>query len=171
MWKPPAGDGIKSTKVCTIQGFKRRFWQQSLDHRGTPEKPGLVATLVPQSHPDVEAEPGEATLGVAYEVDLTSEFLKDLDFRERNGYTRTLVNCEALGGGSDPFSAIVYYAQPGHDAAYVGPKTPEETAATIKTSAGPSGTNLEYFKNLLDFLRSQKQRDPYLELVAAHIPL
>lgn len=29
-----------------INGYTRRFWQKSCDHRGTPENPGLVCTLL-----------------------------------------------------------------------------------------------------------------------------
>lgn len=44
IFKPPP---IYSFRVTgTLRGFIRRFWQSSSDHRGTPDNPGRVATLV-----------------------------------------------------------------------------------------------------------------------------
>lgn len=40
-------DDIPHTEslVCFARGFKRRAWQGSIDHRGTPEKPGRVVSM------------------------------------------------------------------------------------------------------------------------------
>jgi cation transport regulator ChaC len=76
-----------------IKGWARLFAQRSTDHRGTPEGPGLVATLcevsVLESLPgfDAAAIPDE-TLGRAYVVpdDEAPRVLAELDFREKGGY-------------------------------------------------------------------------------------
>lgn len=90
-----------------LTGFIRRFWQSSSDHRGTPESPGRVATLVAHSdlvdHPhlkyDIYHELSEVpelitasdlrVEGVAYYIkaERAQEVRDYLDIREQDGYT------------------------------------------------------------------------------------
>lgn len=73
-------------KPALIHGWQRRFWQVSHDHRGTPESPGRVATLI-------EA-PGQHCIGMAYQV--TPDVFAHLDHREKNGYLRFFTELEWL---------------------------------------------------------------------------
>jgi cation transport protein ChaC len=60
-----------------IKHFSRRFWQGSPDHRGTPQSPGRVVTLIEQAD--------AICWGNAYRLNQASatQTLKHLDHREK----------------------------------------------------------------------------------------
>lgn len=165
-----------------IVGWKRLFAQKSMDHRGTPERPGLVVTLI--SDGDLEAleersadDPPSRTRGVAYRVpdEKADAVLADLDFREKGGYTRAVVDifrADGLngdGGGSPaaaaaaaaPKQALLYTATTSNPNFYLSP-TVEEAADTIASAVGPSGPNHEYLFHLAEYLKKVGHPDAYL---------
>lgn len=153
-------------KPASINGWKRRFWQGSHDHRGTPENPGRVATLI-------EAE-GEKCLGVAYQV--TSDVFEHLDHREKNGYLRYQVDIQLyLGKQINPGKQLnlnkqpnieqkkgLVYIAPTTNAAFLGAASEEAIAQHIYRSSGPSGPNREYVFLLADALREMKEDDSHV---------
>lgn len=105
IFKPPPLYSFRVTGY--LQGYIRRFWQSSSDHRGTPKSPGRVATLIsfedllqnPNLHRDLsphelqainESRPEELIVwGAAYYIapEHVEEMKKYLDVREQDGYT------------------------------------------------------------------------------------
>ncbi|CAH01571.1 gamma-glutamylcyclotransferase [Kluyveromyces lactis] len=103
IYKPPPHWKYKVNGI--VYGFKRRFWQSSIDHRGTPDSPGRVATLIPfdgitnnaEFEKDLRTWNSKVVakqddlklLAVAYYIPPEhAQFVTEhLDVREKNGYT------------------------------------------------------------------------------------
>jgi glutathione-specific gamma-glutamylcyclotransferase len=142
-----------------ISGWKRRFWQGSHDHRGTPDHPGRVATLI-------EAK-DEQCFGMAYQV--TEEEFEHLDHREKNGYLRFEVDIH-FTDSNPPHSikGLVYIAPTDNDA-FLGSAPESEIAKHISQSSGPSGNNSEYLYLLVKALKQMGVDDPHSYSIEGHL--
>lgn len=156
-----------------VEGFARRFWQGSTDHRGVPERPGRVVTLLSERDPALREEPdfrAEPCWGTAYEVPLADPdgVLARLDHRERGGYDRHEVELVLVGAEDvrQPARGLVYIA--GRDNPnFLGPAPVESIARQIAAAHGPSGPNPEYVFELTRSLRAMGALDAHAAAVEA----
>lgn len=137
-----------------LEGWQRRFWQGSHDHRGTPEAPGRVLTLA--------KAPGKRCFGVAYKVAL--EVFDHLDHREKNGYVRK-VQPLLLANGLQ--KSGVFYIGLEDSPAHLGPAPDDTIARQILTSEGPSGTNRDYLFQLCAALQAHGEVDDHVMKIEA----
>lgn len=146
----------KHRKPCYIKGYIRRFWQSSSDHRGTPESPGRVVTLLPASDYVKYCDPhpipdpiNHKTFGVVYEIsDADAESVRaHLEHREKDGYTSHTVTTYCTRSNQELSSAIVYMATISNPS-FVGPQKWEDLVKIIATNIGPSGLNRDYLLGL-----------------------
>lgn len=149
-----------------IHGWVRRFWQGSHDHRGTPEVPGRVVTLVRQADAICH--------GMAYRIG--PEVLGPLDVREKNGYLREIVTLHFLptvpqkvAQTASQAEGLVYLA--GQDnAAFLGDAPHGVIAEQIARAHGPSGPNRDYLLNLAASLEAMGVEDAHIRELVHHLP-
>ena len=151
IWRP--GFPYREARVARVQGWVRRFWQGSHDHRGVPEAPGRVVTLAPEARGYVD--------GMAFRLEgrAADEIFERLDHREKNGYARVDATLRFRDGST--VRGRVYVAPEDNDA-YLGPAPLETMAAQVLACAGPSGTNRDYVLRLGDALRAHDIDDPHV---------
>ncbi len=160
-----------------IHGWVRRFWQGSHDHRGTPEAPGRVVTLVRQADAICH--------GMAYRIG--PDVLGPLDVREKNGYLREIVTLHFLQTASqtslqaesqaelhnkpptERAEGLVYLA--GQDnAAFLGDAPHGVIAEQIARAHGPSGPNRDYLLYLAAALEAMGVEDAHIRELIRHLP-
>ena len=137
IWRP--GFRYRARRAGWIDGWSRRLWQRSTDHRGTPDAPGRVATLVPAA--------GARCGGAAYQVDDADlpAVLDALHVREQQGYD--FVELDVRLGDGAAVTAMAWIAT-AENPYYVAHEPVEAIADVVRRSHGPSGSNAEYVLEL-----------------------
>jgi glutathione-specific gamma-glutamylcyclotransferase len=155
IWK--ADFHYASRSLGYIRGYVRRFWQYSMDHRGTNTYPGMVVTLLPKdSHNQYndyhDAE--EKVWGMVYRIpaEHAQTVLAHLNYREKNGYRLHQENVYHKNDEILVQKALLYIATADNEA-FHGIAPLETICARIVRAQGPSGKNIEYLLNLVQALK------------------
>jgi len=172
IWRPDLS--FVERRPAWVEGYERRFWQGSTDHRGIPGSPGRVVTLVRRRRARCR--------GVAYRVDEADReaVLAALEVRERGGYERLRLPLRfadvegdlpgSRGGdgrsrdcGAAPGCphALLWVATEDNPH-YLGPAPLAAIAAQVRRARGPSGPNDEYVLRLAAALRALGAEDPHV---------
>ncbi|KAJ7328050.1 ChaC-like protein [Mycena albidolilacea] len=158
IFKPPPN--VVAQVPGFLKGYVRRFAQKSHDHRGTPQNPGRVVTLVHKEDWDLFSSsdpfPDEDIVwGVAYTID--PEFEADvrayLDYREKDGYTMETMPIYGVVDGAETVIIPNCYVGRKDNPSFIGSEPLPALAHRIWISVGPSGPNKEYLYNLANAVR------------------
>ncbi|KAF7437395.1 hypothetical protein PC9H_004234 [Pleurotus ostreatus] len=145
-----------------LKGYVRRFAQKSHDHRGTPENPGRVVTLIHKEEWDLfsgsDPFPNDDTVwGIAYTIDpvYVAEVRDYLDYREKDGYTMETLDVYAIENGQEKVAIHNAFCYVGRNdnPSFIGSEPLDLLSTTIWKSVGPSGPNKEYLYRLADAVR------------------
>jgi len=152
IWRPDFPYQKKS--VALVDGWVRKFWQGSHDHRGVPEAPGRVVTLLPEAD--------QQCAGMAFQIAHKDalEIFRALDHREKNGYERHTSPCLLIE--EKRTVECIFYVASESNVAFLGPAPLIEIAQQINSSVGPSGSNREYLLQLANALRNLNLPDEHV---------
>ncbi|GAA5974864.1 hypothetical protein JCM11641_008402 [Rhodosporidiobolus odoratus] len=167
IWKGPPFD--LESKPGFIEGFVMRFAQKSHDHRGTPENPGRVATLVTEAdwakHRTDDPESSLPVWGRIYYIspEQHDDVWAYLDHREKDGYSLKTVDVYGVNDKNEKVvvekDVRVYVAETDNPS-FAGGEKMADLGSRIAKASGPSGPNKDYVYNLCEAVQ---KLDPHVE--------
>jgi cation transport regulator ChaC len=164
IWRPDMA--FEQSCTALLRDWQRRFYQASPDHRGTPEAPGRVVTLINDEWGDC--------WGKAYRIppDDRPRILEALDLREQAGYEHhwlTLEVADETGTLTNQSIEALVYVAPPTNPNFLGPGPLRDMARHILNSHGPSGPNTEYLLELAKSLRNMEVHDHHVFALEAEL--
>ena len=157
MWRP-AFDYLEKVPARLI-GEHRALCVYSFDHRGTPERPGLVLGL----------DRGGACRGIAYRVaaSLRGDTIAYLRGREQttNVYREVMRSVWLDNEPRERVSALTYVADRGH-VQYAGRLPLAEQLRIVQQGHGRSGNNRDYVLSTVKAIEAEGFRDAPLHQLA-----
>src|SRR6478672_4967475 len=158
MWRP--GFEYIEKVPARLIGEHRALCVYSFDHRGTPEKPGLVLGL----------DRGGACRGVAFRVAArrrgdTVDYLRGRE-QTTNVYREVMRSVWLENRARQRVSALVYVVDRGH-VQYAGRLSLTEQLRYVQQGHGRSGNNRDYVLATVKSIEAQGFRDAQLHQLAA----
>jgi cation transport protein ChaC len=153
MWRP--GFEFLEQVPARLIGEHRALCVYSFDHRGTPEKPGLVLGL----------DRGGACRGIAFRVaaarrDDVIEYLRGRE-QTTHVYREVMRSVWLENEPRGRVSALAYVVDRGH-VQYAGRLSPQEQLRYVRQGHGRSGNNRDYVLETVRSIEAQGFRDPQL---------
>src|ERR1700691_5567924 len=157
MWQP--GFDFTEQFPARLIGEHRALCVYSFDHRGTPEKPGLVLGL----------DRGGACRGIAFRVaaKLRNDTIDYLRGREQttNVYREVMRSVWLENEARQRISALAYVVDRGH-VQYAGRLSLAEQLRYVEQGHGRSGNNRDYVLATVKSIEKQGFRDKQLHQLA-----
>jgi glutathione-specific gamma-glutamylcyclotransferase len=157
MWRP--GFEFLEQVPARLIGEHRALCVYSFDHRGTPEKPGLVLGL----------DRGGACRGIAFRVAATrrDEVVDYLRGREQTThvYREVMRSVWLENEPRNRVAALAYVVDRGH-VQYAGRLSLPEQLRYVRQGHGRSGNNRDYVLETVRSIEAQGFRDPQLHQLA-----
>jgi glutathione-specific gamma-glutamylcyclotransferase len=157
MWRP--GFEFIEQVPARLIGEHRALCVYSFDHRGTPEKPGLVLGL----------DRGGACRGIAFRVATSQrdEVINYLRGREQTThvYREVMRSVWLENEARERVSALAYVVDRGH-VQYAGRLSLHEQLRYVRQGHGRSGNNRDYVLETVRSIEAQGFRDAQLHQLA-----